>query len=143
MIEQHLQRTTLHIVECVPGHEPREGDPHYHIFNQTRDRLKRRGLLKCWVGNGDCAGQIELHHDKVEFSLQNGVDLTRFEEAFPEFTGKTDEEFRAWIEGEGNLLPLCKIHHTGILGVHVLPYPIWLPQKFWKAGLVAPAHIGK
>ena len=140
MTDAHIQTTTIHIVECVPAHEPRESDPHYKVFNRTRDRLKAQGLLKCWIGNADCAGEIELHHDKVEFSLQNGVDITLFEGAFPEFVGKTDDEFRDWIEGEGNLLPLCRLHHIGIQGVHVIPYPIWLPQKFWKAGMVAPAH---
>lgn len=137
----HTQSTTLHIIECVPSHEAREHDPHYRIFNQTRDRLKKAGLLKCWIGNADCGGQIELHHSAVEFSLQNGVDLTRFEEAFPEFTGKTDEEFKEWIESEHGLLPLCKRHHTGYLGIHVLPYPLYLPQKFWREGLIAPARV--
>ena len=140
MTEAHEQRTTLHIVECVPSHEPRETDPHYHVFNETRARLKKLGLLKCWIGNEDCAGQIELHHDKVEFSLANGVDISKFHEAFPEFTGKTDLEFFEWIEGEAGLLPLCRLHHIGVLGTHVLPGPLWLPQKFWKMGMVAPAH---
>jgi hypothetical protein len=97
--------------------------------------------MKCWIGNGDCAGDLELHHNAVEFSLQNGVDLSKFEEAYPDFTGKSDEEFKEWIEGPGNLLVLCRMHHIGILGVHCIPDPLWHPQKFWKDGMVAPAHI--
>ena len=36
----HEQRTTLRIVESVPAHEPREGDPHYKIFNQIQIQQK-------------------------------------------------------------------------------------------------------
>jgi len=141
MIDAHTQSETLHIVCCVPPHEARADDPHYATFNRTRDRMVKAGLLKCWIDNADCAGDIELHHDKVEFSLQQGVDLSRFAEAFPEFSGKSDDEFREWIEGPGNLLALCRIHHIGVLGVHVLPYPVWEPQKFWKAGMAVPARL--
>jgi len=140
MVPAHEQSITLHIVECYPSHEPRESDPHYHYFNEARARLKRLGKLKCWIGNEDCAGQIELHHSAVEFALANGVDLSKFEELYPEFKITCEEDFLRCIEGEGSLTPLCKIHHTGILGVHSLPYPNWLPQKFWKKGTVAPAH---
>jgi len=133
--------TTIHIRECYPEHPAREDDPHYHIFNQTKRRLASLGKLTCWINNKDCQGDIELHHDKVEFALQNGVDLTKFSEVFPEFTGKTDEEFLAWIESEGNLLPLCRQHHIGVFGIHVIPYPLWLPQKFLKDGVVAPGMV--
>ena len=138
----HIQKETIHLLKTIPDHEPREGDPHYKIFNQTRDRMEKQGLLKCWIGDGTCsAGPIELHHSKVEFCFQNGVDLTKFEERFPEFVGKTDEEFKAWIEGPGNLLGLCKKHHTGELGIHRIPYPDWEPLSFWQDGLVPPAKV--
>ena len=140
VIPAHQQKTTLHIVEMYPAHEPRETDPHYHFFNAARARLAGLGKLICWVGNADCAGQIELHHSTCEFALANGVDVSKFTQLYPEFGVTTDEAFLTWVEGEGNLTPLCKIHHTGILGVHCLPYPVFLPQRFWKAGLVAPGR---
>ena len=141
IVAAHTQRTTLHVVECYPSHEPREGDPHYHFFNEARARLKKLGKLTCWIANGDCAGQIELHHSTCEFALANGVDVSKFASLYPEFGITTDEQFLEFVEGEGNLTPLCKIHHTGILGCHVIPAPNWLPQRFWKSGLIAPAHI--
>lgn len=140
LIAAHDQKTTLHIVEHYPAHEPRASDPHYHFFNEARARLKKLGKLHCWVNNADCAGQIELHHSLVEFALANAIDLSRFEELYPEFGVKSDDDFLRFIEQEGNLTPLCKIHHTGIYGVHCLPYPIWLPQRMQKAGM-RPAEI--
>src|SRR5205807_103971 len=95
--------------------------------------------LKCWICGSD--KQIELHHSTVEFSLANGVDVSRFEELYPEFGIGTDEQFLEFVEGEGNLTPLCKLHHTGILGVHCLPYPVWLPQRFWRKELDTPAEV--
>jgi hypothetical protein len=105
--EGHTMNVTEHILECYPGHEPREGDPHYKHFNAARVRLKRLGMLRCWIGNTDCAGQIELHHTMVEFALTNGVDVQKFEEEYPEFAIRSDEEFLTWCQGEGNLTPLC------------------------------------
>lgn len=144
-VAAHYQKTTIHIQTCVPPHEARESDPHYKFFNQARARLIKLGKMVCWVNNHECAGDIELHHDKVEFSLQRGIDIAKFEETYPEFGIKTDEEFLEYIEGEGNLTPLCRLHHIGLRGIHLLPYPLWLPQRFWKAdvetaALVIPAN---
>lgn len=134
--------TVIHraILETFPSHEPRETDVHYHIFNETRARLKRLGKLVCWIGNADCdhTHPIELHHDLVEFALAKIVDVDHFRQLYPEFGVESDEDFLAWVESEGNLLPLCKLHHTGILGIHVLSYPGWRPQRFMKAGALAP-----
>jgi hypothetical protein len=141
MIPAHTQTTTLHIVECYPDHTPRADDPHYKYFNQAHDRLKKLGKLVCWVGNKDCAGAIELHHAICEFSLSNGVDVTKFAELYPEFGVVDDETFLRFVEEEGNLTPLCMAHHRGIYGVHSLPYPNWLPQRFYKSTLPAPAHL--
>jgi len=141
MVEAHEQRITLHIVECYPAHEPRASDPHYHHFNAARARLKRLGKLACWINNADCAGGIELHHSTVEFALANGVDVTRFEELYPEFGIRSDEELLTWVEGPDNLTCLCLFHHRGLGGVHCLPAPLWLPQRFWKAGMTAPARV--
>lgn len=134
----HTQQITIHFEEHYPSHEPRETDPHYKYFHEAHDRLQKLGKLTCWICGTD--QQIELHHSTVEFALANGVDVTKFTELYPEFGIKDDETFLQWVEGEGNLTPLCKLHHTGILGVHVLPYPVWLPQRFWRKDLAVPAE---
>jgi len=111
----HYQSTTIHIREAVPEHPPRVGDPHYKYFNQAKARLTKLGKMKCWVGNHECAGDLELHHSLVEYSLQEGVDISKFEELYPEFGLTSDEQFLEFIEGEGNLTVLCQTGDTPVL----------------------------
>lgn len=140
MAEAHVQHQAIHLTEYYPSHEPREGDPHYKLFNAARDRLKKLGKLVCW--RCGATEQIELHHSLIEFSLANGVDVATFEKDYPEFHITSDEEFAAFVESEGNLTPLCKRCHTGIEGIHCIPYPLWLAGRFWKPDAQRPAQVG-
>ena len=135
---QYIIKQSYELTECYPQHEPREKDPHYNMFRSVRERMNRLGLMKCWICNS--TDNIELHHSLIEFALQNGVDILKFESEYPEFKIQSDDEFRNFIESEGNLLPLCVLHHRGICGVHSLPYPLWLPQRFWKSNIAPPAR---
>ncbi len=119
-------------------HEPREQDPNYHFFNAARERMKGKGLLKCAIF-GCLLTNIELHHSLVEFALQNGVDLVKFNELYG--LHLDDEGFAQFIEEEGNLEPLCMMHHRGIMGVHSLPEPQWNALRVWKDGLQPPAQV--
>lgn len=139
MTDAHTQTLNLRIVVSVPAHEPREDDPHYAVFNATRRRLEKLGALKCWIGNADCQGAIELHHDKAEFSLINDVDPAKFAEAYGLHL-TSDDDFLAYVEGEGNLLCLCVFHHRSVGGIHSIPYPLWVVQKYLKQGVAAPAR---
>lgn len=123
MTDAHEQVVTVRFIERWPAHEPREKDPHYHLFNQARARLKKQGLLKCVVESDYHYGQIELHHSKVEFAHVNDIDLDKFNHLYG--LNLSDEEFQAYVEQEGNLEPLCVLHHRGQEGVHSLPEPEW------------------
>jgi hypothetical protein len=104
--EAHDQSETLHILAHVPEHEPRESDPHYHLFDAAKRRIKAQGLWKCALNDDLCGGQLELHHSHVEFSQVGGVDPAKLEQALGlHFTD--GEEFQAWIESPGNLEVLC------------------------------------
>lgn len=140
VIEQHTQEQTFHVLEFYPSHEPREGDRHYPLFEACRHKLSETGKLVCWIGNPHCSGGIELHHSEVEFALANGVDVGKFEETYPGLNVHDEEEFLCFVEGEGNLLPLCKYHHTGMAGIHCLPYPMWKIQKVWMEALPEPGR---
>lgn len=135
----HDQKNTIHLLEHIPEHEPREGDPHYKIFNETKARMKKMGLLKCAIDGCTYPGPIELHHNKIEFSLQGGVDLDKFNKFYG--LHLTDEEFADYIEGPGNLEPLCPVHHRTKLGVHELPEPFWQAVRVWKADMAPPAEV--
>ena len=138
MTAAHRTVETLRVEFYYPEHAPREADPHYHVFRETRRRLKRLGALKCWIDNADCRGEIELHHSLVEFSLANIVDVAHFRALYPEFQIASDDAFLDWINSEANCLPLCAQHHRGVLGIHSIHYSGWVAQRFMKAGVSPP-----
>jgi hypothetical protein len=129
-VAAHIQHTTIHIEQYVPYHPQRTDDPYYHLFNQARDRLNRMGLLKCQVCGTD--QQIELHHNEIEFSMAAGVDIAKFEALHPDLNIKDDATFQQFVESDHNLTPLCRKHHIGVQGIHVLPYPFWKLLAVWK-----------
>jgi hypothetical protein len=143
MTDAHSDNLTLHLITNVPEHEPRESDPHYHLFNAAKNRIKKAGLWKCAINDDLCSGTPELHHSHIEFSQINSTDPKRIEEAFGlHFTN--DEEFQAWIESPGNLEVLCSSHHRTHFGIHAMPAPLWESLRFRAVGtLPAAEHITK
>ena len=123
MTQAHESEVVIRLIERWPSHEPREQDPHYKLFHQAKARLKRQGLLVCQVQSDYHVGQIELHHNKVEFAHVHDIDLAKFNHAYG--LNLTDEAFQEYVEQEGNLEPLCTLHHRGQEGVHSLPEPEW------------------
>ena len=140
MTDAHKQNLNLHLLVSVPEHEPRETDPHYKLFNQAKDRIKKAGLWKCIIGDDLCSGGAELHHSSIEFSQINNMDSHKIEEAFGvHFT--TDEDFQEWIESPGNLEVLCMSHHRTRYGIHDIPAPLWEAIRFRKEGTDAAASV--
>ena len=131
MTDAHDQRQSVSITWHYPPHEVREHDPYHAEFERVRRQLKAQGLLRCVVCGSD--QQVELHHSHVEFSLQNGVDVERLNEALG--LHLTPEDFAAWIDSAGNLEPLCVTHHRGAEGIHLLPEPAWNVLRVWKDGV--------
>lgn len=138
--EAHDQRMTVHILTHVPEHQPRESDPHYHLFNQAKARMKRQGLWKCAINDDYCGGNIELHHSHIEFSQVGSTDLKRVNDAFGLHLDD-DNEFQSWIESPGNLEALCEVHHRTHYGVHVIPGPLWEPLRYRKANAKPAAEF--
>ena len=141
-VAPHAERITTTIAYQYPEHAPRATDVHYHLFNQAVERIKKLGRWRCWIDNADCdtAHPLEAHHSLVEFSLAPDVDVARFAALYPEFGVTDDETFLSFVEGEGNLTVLCRRHHREYLGIHTIPYPAWLTQRFLRAGVAAPAR---
>jgi hypothetical protein len=130
---EHDQMLTVHILTHVPEHSPREDDPHYHLFEQAKARLKRQGMWKCIINDDLCDGEPELHHTHVEFSQINQVDEKKIMEALG-LHFDTDEDFQKWAESPGNLEVLCANHHRAHYGIHVIPGPLWEALRFHKTG---------
>jgi len=138
--EAHDQRLTVHIITHVPEHQPREDDPHYHLFTAAKARMKRQGLWRCAINDDYCGGNVELHHTHIEFSQTQGMDLAKVNEAFGLHLDN-DDDFQEWIEGPGNLEPLCEVHHRTHYGVHMLPGPLWEPLRYRRQGVKPAAEF--
>src|SRR5215467_526264 len=138
--EAHDQRMTVHILTHVPEHQPRETDPHYHLFIAAKARMKRQGLWRCAINDDYCGGNIELHHSHIEFSQVGGSDLDKVNHAFGLHLD-SDDDFQEWIESPGNLEPLCEVHHRTHYGVHVIPGPLWEPLRYRKANAKPAAEF--
>lgn len=181
MTAAHYQIVTLNtrLREWIPEHDPREKDPHYNLFHAAKAKMKQLDI-PCWrcgvhyadlVKKGDAATeknplgayQLEAHHNDIEFSLLNAIDVegwwessTRDDAGFmveafsqvdkwldrhPEFKTKThDEIFLAYMESEGNLQQLCDVcHRSKEQGIHHIPYPDWRARAVWRTDL--PDHI--
>lgn len=140
MTAAHDQMQTLHILSHVPEHAPREGDPHYHLFEQMKARMKRQGLLKCAINDDLCSGPIEVHHSVVEFSQISATDPEKIAKAYG-LHFESDEDFATWCEGPGNAEPLCVAHHRTHFGIHVMPEPLWQALRFRRAGSAPAAEF--
>ena len=136
----HDQMMTVHIETHVPDHAPRVDDPHYHLFEQAKARLKRQGLWKCIIADELCGGEPELHHTFIEFSQINEVDPKKIQESLG-LHFDTDEDFQKWAESPGNLEVLCANHHRTHYGIHVIPGPLWEALRFRMAGTEAAAEF--
>jgi len=140
MTAAHDQLMTLHIRQHVEAHAPREDDPHYHLFEAAKRRLKRQGLWKCVIDDELCDGQPELHHSVIEFSEANAVDPEKVSRALGLHL-ESEQEFLAWVESPSNLEVLCVAHHRAGYGIHMLPEPLWQAVRFKRAGVAAPAQF--
>lgn len=140
VVRAHDQMLTLHLSQHVEDHAPREEDPHYHLFEAAKRRLKQQGLWKCIVNDELCGGQPELHHSHIEFSEIGSTDPHKVEQLLG-LHFDTDEDFQQWVESPGNLEVLCSNHHRTRYGIHVLPEPLWQAVRFHKDGSEAPAHF--
>lgn len=166
MTDAHFQslalKETLRL--WFPEHEPREKDPHYRFFHQAKKALKEHDVpcWRCGVRYADLgqttesnplgAKQLEAHHNDIEFSLANAVDVETwwtstysdvagFLAKHPEFAALDHKEvFLTFVESEGNLQQLCDVcHRSTHQGIHHIPYPEWRPLAIWRKEL--PPHV--
>ena len=153
MTEAHEQRETHAYFMHFPAHPARKDDPHYVDFDTFHKT--HRATARCWIGervgfdecrdaHGDTAGidpggvqtGLELHHAHVEFSLQNGIDLSALEHDYPGISNTT--EVGAWVETGTNFRWLCAWHHRGASGAHTASHSDWEASQYVKGLISAP-----
>jgi hypothetical protein len=140
-VAAHDQAETRHYTLHFPAHPARADDPHYKDFDHLhREWKKDPEKWRCAVGahrgdfsECDLTKPLELHHSHVEFSLQNGVELSWLEADYPGISNA--DEVGAWVESAQNLTVLCVFHHRGHGGIHVAAAADYEAEKFVR-GLI-------
>ena len=145
-VAAHTQSEAHHYIMHFPEHPARTNDPHYVDFNHYHKT--HRKTARCWIGehigfqdckdakmqpcpppeNGGQQPGLELHHAYVEFSLQNGIDLSALEKDFPGISNTTD--VGAWVESDTNFRWLCAWHHRGAAGAHTASHSDWTASAY-------------
>jgi hypothetical protein len=143
----HEERETLSVDVNLPGHEPRVTTS---LFTHSKKKLLEREGGRCFVcgRTAEQAGHpIESHHHPIERSLANMIDWDRFRQdceagmwgshakAFDWSTFSESDPYSFVDDQMVNGLLLCADHHRGKdEGIHMLPYPLFIAQRYGKEG---------
>ena len=154
----HEEKETLSVDINIPEHEVRGAAT--PLFTRTRKALIERENDRCWVCGrppAESGHPNEAHHHPAERCFADMIDWKLFSvDAIAGHWGPYAQGFD-WAcffgsDGEPmdvykfvddmtvNGLLLCKDHHTvADSGIHTIPYPIFLAQKYGKEGYVFTA----
>lgn len=137
----HREDETLSVSVNIPGHDPRVTTA---LFSRTRLTLIAREGGRCWIcgrTQEESGHPLEAHHHPIERSFAEMVDWgpdSPVRRAHPEFDwSKFDpaDPYTFVDDMTVNGLLLCKDHHIGKdQGIHALPYPVWLAQRYGREG---------
>lgn len=146
---EHEQKLTLHVDIFEPDHADRVTTS---LFTRTKQDLITATDGRCWICNrtaGEAGQPLEAHHWGVErcFAETPGLLWEMVKKDFPNFpwdqfdpTKPYDFVDNMGPNGQGVLL--CKLHHTGELGVHSIPFPIWRMLRYLPPGYqISPDQV--
>jgi len=134
-MEESKTNMSNHYSIHYPKHEPRKNSS---LYNKTHKQMKD---IPCFICNKN---GIETHHYFIEWAATNAIDWSKFGEAskylYNPQTGVNINQFdwqevsktpEIFIDSHHNMITLCKEHHrSGRRGIHHVPYPDWILQKF-------------
>ena len=140
--EIHEEKNTFSVDVFLPGHAPRgDASP---LFIRTRKQLIARDHGQCYICGRtaeETGHPVQAHHFPVERSFAEMIDWSegsQIRKDFPKFGWGSFDEANPYtfvddMNTNGRLL--CPDHHIGKdQGVHGLPEPVWLAQKYGKEG---------
>lgn len=139
--EIHEEKNTFQVDVNIPAHAPRVTTP---LFTKTRLHLIDREGGRCWVCGrtpAETGKPVQSHHYPIERSFAEMIDWSegsQIRRDFPNFGwGSFDEANPYTFVDDQNVNGrlLCPEHHIGKNeGVHALPEPVWLAQRYGKEG---------
>jgi len=152
--DTHEEKETLSVDINLPGHDPRVTTP---LFTHTRKALLERDQ-RCFISgalNGE-DGPLEAHHFPIERSLAEMIDwdLVRHDALAGELgVSQAQRDAAKAFDWDGfmaakpfdpytfvdnmlvNGLLLAKRFHIGKdEGIHAMPHPLWIAQKYGIEG---------
>jgi hypothetical protein len=145
MTQAHTERESLSVEVNIPEHEDRKTTA---LFARTRKLLIEREGGRCYICNATAEQSghpLEAHHHPIERSLAEMIDWGRFKlDAQSGFWGKHIQAFEwdnftDWVQFVDDMtvngMLVCKAHHIGKdEGLHTMPFPLWIAQKYAKEG---------
>jgi len=140
-ISYHSRKMSNHYIVNYPDHPKRTESA---LYRQTRKKLKFMPCFICDRVNVEGEQSNEIHHFYIEKVAASAIDWIKFgefaQECFHLQTGENIGKKFDWKEVEKNpeifvdspenMIVLCKKHHTGRIGIHHVPFPDWILQKF-------------
>jgi hypothetical protein len=147
MTQAHTERETLSVEVNIPEHQDRTTTA---LFTRTRRLLIEREGARCSICNATAAESghpLEAHHHPIERSLAEMIDWERFkldaQSGYwgPHIKAFDWDNFTDWVQFVDDMtvngLLLCKTHHTAKdSGIHTMPFPLYIAQKYAKEGYV-------
>lgn len=150
----HVEKETLAVDVNIPEHDARVTTA---LFSHTRLALIAREGGRCFVcerTEAESGAPLEAHHHPIERCLAEDIDWTlvaldcragvvaftigqrQAMQAF-DWSSFDPQHWEVFVDDMTvNGLLLCKDHHTGLdEGIHTLPGPIWLAQRYAKEGI--------
>ncbi len=138
MTDAHDEKETLAVDVCISAHADRKLTA---LFHRTRAEY----LIdhpECWICGAtekDTGEPNQLHHRHIERCFaEEDIDWLKVAEDVPEFDWKTFDAADPYSFVDNchfNGVTLCRLHHTERdSGAHMLPYNLWIMQRYLKDG---------
>lgn len=145
IISFHIRNMTNHYTVNYPDHSKRVET---NIFRHTRKELENMPCFICGKTKNDNNISNEVHHYYIEKVATTAIDWEKFSKyantCYNIQTGELIGDKFDWeevkknpdifIDSPYNMIVLCKEHHTGRCGIHHIPFPDWIVQKFTVDG---------
>jgi hypothetical protein len=153
-LEFNTRKMSNHYTVNYPLHKKRTDSAIYRKTHHDLIHVKNLPCFICGKANINEKGEsehlhLETHHFYCEKAAQNAIDWEKFGEfathCYNIQTGENIGHHYDWkkvaenpdifVDSPHNMVVLCKEHHTsGNKGIHHVPMPEWILQKFPKDG---------
>jgi len=161
-IEEHIFEPDHE--ECIPGHKLNQSNHYVvnypdHIKRKDSSIYKKTHHQLCHIQDTPCfiCGKtqkinkisLETHHFYCEKAAENAIDWQMFgifaNNCYNIQTGinigntfdwnEVEKNPDIFVDSVHNMIVLCKQHHiSGSKGIHHVPFPDWILQKYPKNG---------